>query len=120
MLEQKNIHNGSRQKLASKVLGSRDKDGLAENLAEVHTTKRVAQNEAADGSTVFSDIGDGPDRKKDDPPIRPDGESLWREDCFALWALELAMRYIDQNVAVASATRLLSEAAEAGYRGPPQ
>ncbi|MGA5894268.1 hypothetical protein [Streptomyces venetus] len=73
LLEQKNIHSGSRQSLASKVLGSRDKDGLAQNLAEVHATKRVAQNEAADGSTVYSDIGDGPDRKKDDPPVRPDG-----------------------------------------------
>jgi Flp pilus assembly pilin Flp len=73
LLEQKNIHNLSRQKLASKVLGSRDKDGLAQNLAEVHATRRVAQNEAADGSTVYSDIGDDADRKKDDPPVRPDG-----------------------------------------------
>ncbi|MFD8223725.1 hypothetical protein ACFV16_06070 [Streptomyces massasporeus] len=47
-------------------------------------------------------------------------EWLWREDCFAPWALDLAMRYIDRNVAVAEATRLLSEAAEAGHRSPPQ
>ncbi|WP_267881696.1 MULTISPECIES: hypothetical protein [unclassified Streptomyces] len=38
-------------------------------------------------------------------------ELLWREDCFALWALDLAMRYIDRNIAVAEATRLLTEAA---------
>ncbi|MGX5212910.1 hypothetical protein ACWKT3_30195 [Streptomyces violaceus] len=47
-------------------------------------------------------------------------EWLWREDCFAPWAQDLAMRYIGRNVAVAEATRLLSEAAEAGYRSPPQ
>ncbi|MFC9505614.1 hypothetical protein [Streptomyces sp. NPDC057002] len=47
-------------------------------------------------------------------------EWLWREGCFAQWALDLAMRYIDRNVAVAEATRLLSEAAEAGSQwGPP-
>jgi hypothetical protein len=39
---------------------------------------------------------------------------LWREGCFAPWALDLAMRYIDRNIAVTDATRLLSEAAEAG------
>ncbi|MFF7890946.1 hypothetical protein ACFZDI_03240 [Streptomyces sp. NPDC007907] len=41
---------------------------------------------------------------------------LWREDCFAPWALDLATRYIDRNVAVPEATRLLTEAAEAGAR----
>ncbi|MFI8831465.1 hypothetical protein ACIGPN_10595 [Streptomyces afghaniensis] len=41
-------------------------------------------------------------------------EWLWREDCFAPWALDLAMRYIDRNVAVTDATLLLSEAAERG------
>ncbi|GGS82110.1 hypothetical protein [Streptomyces violaceus] len=37
-------------------------------------------------------------------------EWLWREDCFAPWALDLAMRYIDRNVAVAESARLLTEA----------
>ncbi|MGR4848360.1 hypothetical protein [Streptomyces sp. LARHCF252] len=37
---------------------------------------------------------------------------LWQEDHFSSWALDLAMRYIDRNVAVAEATRLLSEAAQ--------
>lgn len=37
---------------------------------------------------------------------------LWQEDHFSPWALDLAMRYIDRNVAVAEATRLLSEAAQ--------
>lgn len=48
-------------------------------------------------------------------------EWLWREDCFAPWALDLAMRYIDidRNVAVAEATRLLTEAAEAGLQWGP-
>ncbi|GAA2902437.1 hypothetical protein GCM10011428_15200 [Streptomyces violaceus] len=46
-------------------------------------------------------------------------EWLWREDCFAPWALDLAMRYIDRNVAVAEATRLLTEAAEAGKQWRP-
>ncbi|MEU1935951.1 hypothetical protein ACH49O_22070 [Streptomyces coeruleorubidus] len=46
-------------------------------------------------------------------------EWLWREDCFAPWAQDLAMRYIDRNVAVADATRLLSEAAEAGSQWGP-
>ncbi|WP_086560831.1 hypothetical protein [Streptomyces africanus] len=41
-------------------------------------------------------------------------EWLWREGCFVPWALDLAMRFIDRNIAVADATRLLSEAAEAG------
>jgi hypothetical protein len=41
-------------------------------------------------------------------------EWLWREGCFAPWAMDLAMRYIDRNVAVTDVTRLLSEAAEAG------
>ncbi|MDC0773063.1 hypothetical protein [Streptomyces sp. HD] len=39
---------------------------------------------------------------------------LWREDQFSPWAQDLAMRYIDRNVAVTEATRLLSEAAEGG------
>ncbi|MDG9711997.1 hypothetical protein [Streptomyces sp. DH10] len=38
---------------------------------------------------------------------------LWREDQFSPWAQDLARRYIDRNVAVAEATRLLSEAAAA-------
>ncbi|CAM5487893.1 hypothetical protein STAFG_7764 [Streptomyces afghaniensis 772] len=46
-------------------------------------------------------------------------EWLWREDCFAPWALDLAMRYIDRNVAVAEATRLLTEAAEVGSQWGP-
>jgi hypothetical protein len=39
---------------------------------------------------------------------------LLRKDCFDPWALDLAMRYIDRNVAVPEATLLLSEAAERG------
>jgi hypothetical protein len=46
-------------------------------------------------------------------------EWLWRENCFAPWALDLAMRYIDRNVAAAEATQLLSEAAEAGSEWGP-
>jgi Flp pilus assembly pilin Flp len=58
LMGQKNIDPLSRGKLGSKVLNSPDKDKLAENLAEANTTKRVAQNEAADGSTVYSSVGD--------------------------------------------------------------
>jgi hypothetical protein len=43
---------------------------------------------------------------------------LWQQEHFCPWALDLARRYIDRNVAVAEATRLLSEAAEAGVWGP--
>ncbi|MEU6688421.1 hypothetical protein [Streptomyces sp. NPDC046832] len=40
------------------MLNSPDKDKLAENLAEANTTKRVAQTEAAAGSTVYSSVGE--------------------------------------------------------------
>ncbi|UOB10543.1 hypothetical protein MQE23_16340 [Streptomyces sp. HP-A2021] len=74
LVNQKNIHNISREKLAAKVLNSKTKDQLAENLAEVNATKRVAQDEAADGSTVYSDIGDTKERRdKGESPVRPDG-----------------------------------------------
>ncbi|WP_143589879.1 hypothetical protein [Streptomyces africanus] len=74
LVNQKNIHNTSREKLAAKVLNSKTKDQLAENLAEANVTKRVAQDEAADGSTVYSDIGDSDERrKKRESPVRPDG-----------------------------------------------
>ena len=58
LVNQKNVHHKSREKLAAKVLNSKTRDQLAESLAEANATKRVAQNEAADGSTVYSDIGD--------------------------------------------------------------
>ncbi|MCT9137992.1 hypothetical protein [Streptomyces violarus] len=58
LMDQKNIDPLSRGKLGSKVLNSQDKDKLAENLAEANTTKRVAQTEAADGSTVYSSVGE--------------------------------------------------------------
>ncbi|MER7402138.1 hypothetical protein ABT373_06490 [Streptomyces sp. NPDC000070] len=74
LVNQKNIHNKSREKLAAKVLNSKTRDQLAENLAEVNATKRVAQDEAADGSTVYSDIGDTKERRdKGESPVRPDG-----------------------------------------------
>ncbi|MER5832554.1 hypothetical protein ABT116_17305 [Streptomyces sp. NPDC002130] len=37
---------------------------------------------------------------------------LWQVDHFSPWAQELAKRYIDRNVAVVEATRLLTEAAQ--------
>ncbi|MEU0169082.1 hypothetical protein ABZ214_27140 [Streptomyces iakyrus] len=43
---------------------------------------------------------------------------LWQQEHFRPWALDLAGRYIDRNVAVAEATRLLAEAAEAGLWWP--
>ncbi|MEU1935947.1 hypothetical protein ACH49O_22050 [Streptomyces coeruleorubidus] len=46
-------------------------------------------------------------------------EWLWREGCFAPWAQDLAIRYIDRNIAVTDATRLLTEAAEAGSQWGP-
>ncbi|MFC9505613.1 hypothetical protein [Streptomyces sp. NPDC057002] len=74
LVNQKNIHNTSREKLAAKVLNSKTKDQLAENLAEANVTKRMARGEAADGSTVYSDIGDSDERrKKRESPLRPDG-----------------------------------------------
>lgn len=74
LLRQKNIDPMSRQKLASKALNSANKDQLAENLAEANITKRVAKDEAADGTTVYSDIGDSPERaRKGESPVRDDG-----------------------------------------------
>ncbi|MBX7467316.1 hypothetical protein K1Y80_14660 [Streptomyces sp. MAG02] len=58
LLEQKNIDKLSREQLASKALNSKDADALAQNLAESNITKDIAKNEAADGSTVYSAVGD--------------------------------------------------------------
>ncbi|MEU9197030.1 Flp family type IVb pilin [Streptomyces hundungensis] len=58
LLEQKNIDKLSREQLASKALNSKDADALAQNLAESNITKNIAKDEAADGSTVYSAVGD--------------------------------------------------------------
>ncbi|MGW2860262.1 hypothetical protein [Streptomyces sp. NPDC001205] len=58
LLEQKNIDKLSREQLASKALNSKDADALAQNLAESNITKNIAKDEAQDGSTVYSAVGD--------------------------------------------------------------
>ncbi|MFE7773975.1 hypothetical protein ACFU5O_08750 [Streptomyces sp. NPDC057445] len=58
LVQRKNIDGLSREKLAYKVLNSPNKDKLAENLAEANATRRIAENEAADGTTVYSGPGD--------------------------------------------------------------
>ncbi|MFE9572604.1 Flp family type IVb pilin [Streptomyces sp. NPDC006692] len=58
LLEQKNIDKLSREQLASKALNSKDADALAQNLAESNITKNIAKDEAADGTTVYSAVGD--------------------------------------------------------------
>ncbi|MEU1471626.1 hypothetical protein ABZ434_25825 [Streptomyces sp. NPDC005761] len=58
LLRQKNVDGMSRQKLGAKVLNSKSSDELAENLAEANTVGRVARHEAAEGSVVYSAVGD--------------------------------------------------------------
>ncbi|MFD7865647.1 hypothetical protein [Streptomyces sp. NPDC059783] len=58
LLRQKNVDGLSRQKLGAKVLNAKNADQLAEALAESNTVRRVARDEAADGTLVHSAVGD--------------------------------------------------------------